>query len=157
VAWSSDGSPVDLAFKTYVSEPVAPTTVEFLPPLEQTPAAGAMVINEGSKSRTLPVKVRLFAGGSEITGANSPQAVVTLGQPAEVACSPTAESNGIDTDAAAGTTSTSTFSWSDDGFWHLNVRVEELALTPGSCYEHDIYLNGVRMTNAFAVYQPKTK
>ena len=153
--WLDDGSPVDLAFTTWVT--TTTPTVHFLRPLDQTTAGTAVVINDGSNSRTVPVKVQLLADGLPITGPGSPGAIVTLGAPVEVGCSSGAAIEGPKTHTATGSTHPSVFSWNSEGFWQLNLDLKQLGLARGSCYELDVYLNGEKITNAFVVYRPISK
>src|SRR5262249_3186295 len=155
--WEDDSTAVDLAFKTYITEPAPAATVHFLKPLDETTDATAIVINDGSKSRTLPIKVQLSADGSPITGPSSGGAVVTLGAPVKVVCSSGATTDGADAAAGTGSTVPSTFRWNDEGFWQLNLDMKQIGLTSGSCYELDVYLNGDKLKNAFAVYRPTSK
>jgi hypothetical protein len=145
---------VDLAFKTYVG-PSA--TVHFLQPLDES-TDSAIVTNEGSNSRTIPVKIQLTsASGAPITGDGSPAPTVTFGTPTPIACAAGAAVDSIETYTSSPAAGSLTFAWNSGGFWQLNLDVKTLGLTIGSCYRFDVYVDGTKVANAFAVYRPKSK
>jgi hypothetical protein len=148
-----DVTPVDLAFKTYVAQPA---TVHFLQPLDES-TDSAIVTNEGSNSRTIPIKIQLTADGAPITGDGSPGPTVTLGTPTAIACAAGAVIDSIETYTSSPAAGSLTFAWNSSGFWQLNLDVKTLNLTIGSCYRFDVYVDGTKVTNAFAVYRPKSK
>lgn len=150
-----DVTPVDLAFKTYVGQPAA-ATVHFLQPLDES-TDSAIVTNEGSNSRTIPVKIQLTAGNAPITGDSSPAPSVTLGTPVAIACAAGAAVDTIETYTSSPAAGSLTFAWNSGGFWQLNLDVKTLGLTIGSCYRFDVYVDGTKVANAFAVYRPKSK
>jgi hypothetical protein len=149
-----DVTDVDLAFKTYVAQPA--TTVHFLQPLDES-TDSAVVTNEGSNSRTIPVKIQLTAGGAPINGDSSPAPTVTLGTPTAIACATGAAVDSIETYTSSPAAGSFTFAWNSGGFWQLNLDVRSLGLTMGSCYRFDVYVDGTKVANAFAVYRPKSK
>ncbi len=145
---------VDLAFRTYVGTTTA--SAHFLQPLDES-SESSLVINEGSNSRTIPVKVQLTAGGAAVTGSDVPTPAVTLGTPVQVTCAGGSSVDAVETYASSPSTGSLAFSWNNGGFWELNLSVKSLGLTIGSCYRLDVYVNGAKVTNAFAVYRPKSK
>jgi hypothetical protein len=153
--WYSDGTPVDLAFKTYIASPAA--TVQFLQPLDQSSDPSNPTLNTGKNGRVIPVKVTIMNGSTQVTGTDVPTPIVTLNVSKLESCSTTAGSDPIESFADAGSSSAGTnqLRWNATANeWDYNLDTTELGLVNGNCYRIDIFLSGTRLSNAFAVYQP---
>jgi hypothetical protein len=153
--WYSDGTPVDLAFKTYIASPAA--TVQFLQPLDQSSDPSNPILNTGKNGRVIPVKVTITTGSTQVTGSDMPTPVVTLNVSKLASCSTTAGSDPIESFADAGSSSAGTnqLRWNASANeWEYNLDTKELGLVEGNCYRIDISLDGSPLSNAFAVYQP---
>ena len=153
--WGSDGSPVDLAFKTYVASPAA--TLQFLQPLDQSSDPSNLILNTGKNGRVIPVKVTITNGTTQVTGTDMPTPLVTLNISKLDSCSTTGGSDPIESFADAGSSSAGTnqLRWNASaGEWDYNLDTKALGLVVGNCYRIDIFLDGSLLANAFAVYQP---
>jgi hypothetical protein len=113
-------------------------------------------VDPAEAAGTIPVKIQLTPGGAPLTGDNSPAPTVTLDAPVQIGCAAGATVDGIETYTSSPAGHSMTFAWSSSGFWQLNLD-KSLGLTIGSCYRFDVYVDGTKVTNAFAAYRPKTK
>lgn len=128
----------------------------FLDPLTQTTDPSHPVINTGKNGRVIPVKVQVSQDGTAITGANAP-GPITISVSKLASCSSSATTDPVDLYADAGQSSAGTnqFRWdATSQSWIYNLDTKALGLVTGSCYRIDVSVNGVQVTNPYAVFKP---
>jgi hypothetical protein len=130
-------------------------TGQFLSPLTQSTDPASPVLNTGKNGRVIPVKVQISQSGEAITDLNAP-GPVTIAVSA-LACGTSAGSDPVTSYADAGQSSAGTNQFGYDagiGAWIYNLDTKALGLVSGNCYRIDVSVDGVQITNAFAIFQP---
>jgi hypothetical protein len=129
----------------YVFGETTTAQVQFLKPLDQSTDPANPVINTGKNGRVVPVKVQLSDNGTPITDQNAP-GPVTIGVSHLSSCA------GGTSDSSVGTNQL-TYD-PTIAAWKYNLDTKALGLVTGQCYRIDVSIDGVKVTNAFAVFKP---
>lgn len=132
-------------------------TGRYLQPLTQSTDPVNPVLNTGKNGKVIPVKLQLSQGGTAISDLNAP-GPVTIAVSNLASCSITG-GDPVLAYADAGQSSAGTNQFRYDPFaqaWIYNLDTKALGLVTGNCYRLDVSINGTRITNAFAAFQPST-
>jgi len=128
----------------------------FLQPLDQSTDPSHPVLNTGKNGKVISAKVQISQGGSAITNLNAP-GPVTIAVSKLATCSATAGTDPVESYADAGQSSAGTNQFHYDTAsqsWVYGLDTKALGLITGNCYRIDVSVNGTKITNAFAVFQP---
>jgi PKD repeat protein len=127
-------------------------TVEFLPPVDGSSAAG-VVVNKMKNGRVVPVKVKVrdLCAGADLT---DPSAKVTIKVTKSSGTSGAGDPVEEYADAGNSSAGTDEFRWSTP-HWIYNLDSKALGLVVGNKYRVDVYVNNVRATIAtWAILEP---
>lgn len=144
-----------LASSTGSFTTLARFTDQFLAPLGQSTDPASPVLNTGKNGRVIPVKVQITHGATPITDLNAPGPVTIA--VSGFSCATTTATDPVNSYADAGQSSAGSNQFNYDSTaqaWVYNLDTRALGLVTGNCYRIGVYVNGIQVTNAFAVFQP---
>lgn len=131
-------------------------SAQFLQPLDQSTDSANPIVNTGKNGKVIFVKVKLTQGSTVVTAQNAP-GPVSIAVTKLATCSTIAGSDPIESYADIGQSSAGTNQFRFDPgsqSWTYGLDTKALGLITGNCYRIDVYVDGSKVSNAFAVFQP---
>ena len=129
---------------------------QLLQPLDPSTDPANPIVNLGKNSKVIVVKVRLTQGSTVVTAQNVP-GPVAIAVTKLATYSTLAGTDPIESYADIGQSSAGTNQFRFDASsqsWTYGLDTKALGLITGNCYRIDVYVDGSKVLNAFAVFQP---